>query len=388
MFYFKHGSGMFFSNIILSILLALQIATSIFLAGMTFSKVESANNKISVFDTIKSVDGMYVMPAVELVSGDKDIYNYVDKIDGIKEIISIYEGFEELDGLDFQLRIKFYDDFVIDNCKLPLSKGKWFTKKSYGDYVPVVINQETKNLKLGKTFKIRNTNFKIIGVLGKRQQFVTFSNGGNNENITSLVGNYDDVQPMIICPSSFFSQKYLNSFMQEPNFIVLFKDMKEADKKICIKELNDIGFTKSISKLYSDGKEYAKNQLITLSPYIIISFLLALIGVASSITLIMYKQMKKFSIFYICGIPWKNIKKIIPIYYTYLVLLALGIYGIIYVCCINMEILLYYEVMLTIKEWLIIAIIFIFIFIASIVPINIIFKKNQPINILYRQSNN
>ena len=127
MFYFKHGSGMFFSNIILSILLALQIATSIFLAGMTFSKVESANNKISVFDTIKSVDGMYVMPAVELVSGDKDIYNYVDKIDGIKEIIRIYEGFEELDGLDFQLRINFYDDFVIYNCKLPLSKGKWFT---------------------------------------------------------------------------------------------------------------------------------------------------------------------------------------------------------------------------------------------------------------------
>lgn len=385
MFYYKYGNYLFFKNIILSLILAVQIAVSIFLCSMTISKVENLENNILIFEQIQETDGLYVMPAVELAYGS-NFNEEAKKIEGVKDVVKIYTSFAE--NPNYDLRFLHYDDFIIENCKFPLSKGIWLTEYDGTGLIPVVVDREMGAYKLGKQFSANNKDYIIIGVLGKREQYVSFSCGGNNENISTLVENYDGIGPMFLTRSQDFEKSFLDESMDDTNFIVVFDENLSPSKRAeSVQKFNDYGFTKSIADLYSDGVSEINTQITSLSPYIIISFLLSILGVSSSIALMTLKEAHNFSVFYICGVDWKKIQKILFVYLINVFVLSICIYLILYLLCINMEILSYYDLIFTFKSLMATGLVFLIIFISSMIPIKKIFKKTQPINILHKNFN-
>lgn len=383
MFYLKYGTSMLFKNILLSVILAVQIAVSIFLCGMTVSKVENLDNNVRIFERIRAQDGIFAMPVFEF-STDNAIQK-VKKLPGVKQVVQVYQSFFTTDMQEIQ--IMYYDDYLLENCPLPLSKGQWFkTEDKSADTIPVIVNRETFDHRLGDTFEMEENKYKIIGVLDKRQQYFSFESGGNQENISTLVQNFDKGNPLFLCRSRDFSEAYLQQVCSsDPNFLVLFeKDIAKTQKEQIVSSLNNIGFTKSIAALYEDGVAQIKSDFISLSPYILLSFLLSILGVASSVTLMMRKESYTFSVYYICGIPWGKIGLTAVVYLLELFILAVSLYLIGYTSCINYDILSYYEMIFTTKTFAVVISMFFIIFLMAILPVLFLLKQTQPINILYK----
>ncbi|GMQ57334.1 hypothetical protein AN1V17_17290 [Vallitalea sediminicola] len=284
------GLNKFKNNILSKIIIILELVLIIYLLNVM---IGMWRHYTYVLDMVKdmNIEKSY---HISEYKGSK----YEDKDYTVGEL----EKSETTDGLE----VMIYNDSIIKNIHLPLSKGIWFTEYS-DEEIPIILSYsyaKTYKLKIGdiiekelnnKDFR-KKINCKVIGILSKQNYYFNLSVTSSELKWNNLFVAYEEV--------GIINSNELITYPEKPKIIFMEKEQK--NKSVIIDELSKHGLITSSSKL----TENTKNQLsYKLREQLIMWILLLSLIIATLTSNNMLEKIyeeKEFAIYYMLGLSWAN----------------------------------------------------------------------------------
>jgi hypothetical protein len=90
------------------------------------------------------------------------------------------------------------------------------------------------------------------------------------------------------------------------------------------------GFVQTIDEMYALGRKEIGDNIKSMLPFIICTFSIAAVGLASLTILNAIRQRKIFAIYYLCGSKWKDCFKILAGYLLTVIILSLSLLAFVY----------------------------------------------------------
>ncbi|NLL05436.1 MAG: hypothetical protein GX270_06540 [Clostridiaceae bacterium] len=296
------------------IIIALQVWIAVFafntslgqLKLYTFTKNLIANSKLS--------DSVYICFDNYDFSKDVELYEkYLKKLINVKNIYHI-EGismFFENSNLNFDCFM--YSDGLEDNIKYKLSSGQWLSnKKIVGNVNPVIIPYSMSyKYKVGDKItafadveKKVKVAMEVVGILEKPEYTLCMNIGGDidlndllsiSEN-TIISGKIKDEQG-----------NFIHGFIQ-PGRVVTIDNLKNKDATVLQwkNELNGICSLQTIEELKEAYDIRIKDKVSQQMVINFILFLLVTAGLGGNSLLSSFRQIREYSIYYMCGASWKT----------------------------------------------------------------------------------
>lgn len=319
-------------NVFIIIQLTIVLSTTAFMVSALYSRIE-------FYLPIKDI----LNEKASAVSFSSEYINKIDncnflldyktsplkqELKGVTDLYTRYSPYISSENIN--LSVKSYDDSLIDLYTPKLQNGKWLNSIS-SDYeysrIPAVIYQNNYSFNVGDTFegvaktyenKDFNVCFEVIGIIDSDTMIFGNSNEPLNNHLSfyetpASIFDYeiesDESVIMAIVPNRIITDSNIVAFYDASNAIVTYDDgISNKDVMLNTSELNMRygGFSENIWTIREKSLNYVKSQLLMLLPIVICISILAIISGICVSAIITKRNLKKYVIFYICGINWNR----------------------------------------------------------------------------------
>lgn len=374
--FLKLGAHLLSRKTLSNILLMILIALSLFIANICIGIV---NRQYSVIDSVKNFDKKNTYYYMSNIIENTDININTENFDGggnkknIKDIVSEAENDKNLDVgyiyygsvTAYQKQLTSYSKHITyigtDNKTSEkfnvgqLISGEWYTEAKHTDGCLNVVVVEGK-YKVGDKFYLSiNTNevdsdgfmiFKdikcIVTGLLKKGSYMCIPNAmANNADAGDIMlPVYPDVKngELSVLYFSYEDEEvkpYLDYLELSNNCFIYCDD--NADKNDIynvVEKLDENGWTLKMQKIIDNTYDYMYSQIIRLVPFLFGVLLLTVVCLICIMTLNSADHLKTYSVYYLCGMNWSDMKKILLSYSVLMILGAGIIFAFISLLCI------------------------------------------------------
>ncbi len=210
-----------------------------------------------------------------------------------------------------------YDDIYAAIYTPELEAGNWFDLESPPQgIVPVVVSQNNYNFKVGEVISLycfdSEIKAKIIGILKDDTKIIDTSfNSKDNIDYRNFYRNYkferEEKAAFIMLQKDLLDKDVVmqlngNVFVTYPS-TVSDEVITTGDKQM--KQLQ-VMCTSTTEEMKENSLKYIFSQIYDLIPVCICIIILTLVGAISTSALSAKYQLKNYSIYYICGLRWKQ----------------------------------------------------------------------------------
>lgn len=310
-------------NKIVNVILMFQIFITLLAINITIGRIQYIDYIEHITRDSGLTKALYFVPSSHkyTVNPPRDNTGFLpdkklSEFDCIQTIWKIKYATSKLANMDRLFNTYMYNDDMIKNVKLPLSKGKWFDSyKSYDmSEIPIILSYSLSGCyTVGDRLKIEiaagdsvihSLNTRVIGFMNKANYFLSIGGGGDNLSINNIFAKEDY---FAIMPQSILSKdKTLTSFDQFARILFL-KDGLEPDKKVvgALKnELSKIGYADTIENMISNYKKGDEKQINLQILLWILILILTVTGIGGNNVLMLIKQEKEYAVYFLTGITW------------------------------------------------------------------------------------
>lgn len=353
----KSGLKLFIKKPFLNIIIILQISVTIVLTNLIIGIYNEFNEAFTLTKNFPARTTCFVMPDFS-ADREEEIQELLNKYkDEITAEPPLYRAFYmENNSTDDNENLSFmtvgYGEKTSDYFRIPLKEGCWFTEAESEECVPCVVQgeynvgdiirlpivyepvrifkkpiTEEEALQNGQNTKLEpvHVNFKVVGVLQDKYRILTFSESSNNLTLDRLFHVSTDR------PALLFNQKDLSKFNvpivfdSSRNFILYTKTDDPEKMRQITNEFRNIAWAIPFENAYEASKEELSSNIKDIMPFAVSVLLIGLVSSVCIIFLNAYNHIRVFSIYYICGMNWKNGFMIIFSYVMCLLLSAAAI---------------------------------------------------------------
>jgi hypothetical protein len=367
--YFKLGWRLLYNNPLLNGAIIVQLAVSLMLFNFLIIHIQSPYIITNLLANLEGEQAVYIQPSPiyrfdkiidqmqAIQSGiekgghvvdSKDrpsspsLDEIVDGLPNVERVSPIYDYYISFSDISCTLRA--YDEFLSDNVKLSLAKGKWFSDVSPEDGIVRVVTMASYGFNIGDilewdVYDPRSTSgsiplpvrIKITGLLNVPTYYLDFSSGGTPVYASTLFATASATgdAPLFFCSQQDMTE-YKMLASEQANGLVFFKQgtsRKELNDNIAALAQNSVR-ADLLDDMIQEGYEIASKEAVSMLPVVIFIFLAGLAGLISLLALNTMLHRKIFAIYYICGCRWFDCLKITSIYVIYLIFTALLLYVI------------------------------------------------------------
>ena len=210
-----------------------------------------------------------------------------------------------------------YDNIYAAIYTPELAAGNWFDLESPSqEIVPVVVSQNNYNFKVGETISLycfdSEIKAKIIGILKDDTKIIDTSfNSKDSIDYRNFYRNYqferEEKTAFIMLQKDLLDKNVVmqlngNVFVTYPSS-VSDEVINTGDKKM--KQLQ-VMCTATTEEMKENSLKHIFTQIYDLIPICICIIILTLVGAISTSALSAKHQLKNYSIYYICGLRWKQ----------------------------------------------------------------------------------
>lgn len=253
-----------------------------------------------------------------------ELYNLIDGENGIAAQYNVWldyrDGkYDNDDDNTFTSSDHFisYDDIYAAIYTPELEAGNWFDLESPPqEIVPVVVSQNNYNFKVGEVISLycfdSEIKAKIIGILKDDTKIIDTSfNSKDNIDYRNFYRNYkferEEKAAFIMLQKDLLDKDVVmqlngNVFVTYPS-TVSDEVITTGDKQM--KQLQ-VMCTSTTEEMKENSLKYIFSQIYDLIPVCICIIILTLVGAISTSALSAKYQLKNYSIYYICGLRWKQ----------------------------------------------------------------------------------
>lgn len=309
---FKIGILDFKKNIMTYILLVIQLSAVMITIMLAFSSVRSRVRLYEPFSNYYQSNGLFSVMGIALDEERRPLTStdYIkEKLIKTESIAGCYTCWTSADNM--KLRFVAYDDEILEKFAPSLKKGKWITNDSYN----IVVTKNNYNIDVGDK----------VSLTGKNGDKITFTVSGILNDCTPVPGilpdcsfekisykhfycNYSvdyEENPLIIVPKHYseFDYSIINQML-----IKFSDDISDEEVNENISDLCKMGAIENadISSVKETSDQLVKNEIITLLPAIIGSVAIVMVSIICSAVLSTKRQIRNYTICYICGSRWKT----------------------------------------------------------------------------------
>ena len=333
----------FRKNSIVNIFIILQVAVSLIITAVMISAISVRSQYYTPFRDILTSNGIFIKfsSSPNYDSSQMNIYDYLDNDDILQEcpdadhIYACHSMFGSIDsfhnGESFTLQS--YDDEFIKRYQPELTDGRWLTSDIESNQIEIVVSENDYGVKVGDVLSLTGINYpnstsftgKVVGIFQDDSKIIgggLYDYGNSDMNFNSIYYPFNHtIENQIFVLASYSAIKNITN-----HFVLLFdtdyvvqpiissviltypdnvsKEQIEADKE----KLLQYGWANAISldELNQNSIAYLLEKAEIFLPIIIILFILASVSSISSSALIVRKNLKNYSLYYISGLQWKN----------------------------------------------------------------------------------
>ena len=346
-------------NKLASIILFLVFTAAIFFSGFAFGEYQYITYSRDIFVKSGLQDSVYFMPGgfdeeaftwepLKYLSAVEKIQDDVKKFSAVNTIVScpwFLHGQSDKDSNIYR-DIYIFDQATYDAFSLPVSEG---TNELHMDqeYTPekeieiVAYGYEYRDLEIGQTetlFFLDDTENQIkIKVVGKSDHELYLPNLGNGGSTLSaanflLRGSY------LVCVNSPALSEYLRNISipitQEPFFIKIKPDATVQEWQNLLDYLEKNGYFLTYDDIMENTEQNLIDTMKSELPMPLFFLFVSSMALISISVLFVYKNIRKNSIYYICGCSAKKIFFYMACGIGFISILA-GIINITIFSCMN-----------------------------------------------------
>lgn len=309
---FKIGILDFKKNIMIYIFLVIQLSSVMITIMLASSSVRSRVRLYEPFSNYYQSKGLFSVMGFALDEEGRPLTStdYIkEKLIKTESVAGCYACWTVADNMDF--RFISYDDEIIEKYSPSLKKGKWLSNDSHN----IVVTSNKYNIDVGDEIPLVGKNgnkiiFTVSGILNDSTpvpgilpdnsfEKVSYKHFYCNYNV-----NYEE-KPLIIVPKNYseFDYSIINQLL-----IKFYDDISDEEINKNISYLNKMGtnINTDISSVRETSDKIVKNEIITLLPAIISSAAIMLVSILCSAVLSTKRQIRNYTICYICGSRWKT----------------------------------------------------------------------------------
>ena len=333
----------FRKNSIVNIFIILQVAVSLIITAVMISAISVRSQYYTPFRDILTSNGIFIKfsSSPNYDSSQMNIYDYLDNDDILQEcpdadhIYACHSMFGSIDsfhnGESFTLQS--YDDEFIKRYQPELTDGRWLTSDIESNQIEIVVSENDYGVKVGDVLSLTGINYpnstsftgKVVGIFQDDSKIIgggLYDYGNSDMNFNSIYYPFNHtIENQIFVLASYSAiQNITNHFVLlfDTDYVVqpiissviltypdnVSKEQIEADKE----KLLQYGRANAISldELNQNSIAYLLEKAEIFLPIIIILFILASVSSISSSALIVRKNLKNYSLYYISGLQWKN----------------------------------------------------------------------------------
>ncbi len=364
--YFKLGSHLLSTKTLANCLLIILIAFSLFVTNICIGII---NKQFAVTDAVKNFDlektyyycqsGEYSEDAE--VQDDEDIKAAEDN-KGI-DVSHIYTGSLQLKNKSWVSDLRYISYTATDDktgSKLnsgQLKSGKWYTDAEHtegavnvvalegmydvGDRIHISLDSDV--LETDDTEPVY-MNMIVTGVIRKESYIYYPRTDGQDLGLSEIIG------PAYKAAGSertavYFSiddpeaKKYADYFEKSGVSVLTLNDNADESSSNVIADLGRKGWLNKFKDMYDRSMEDIVSQILTLVPFIFGTVLLTVVSLVCIMVLNSIDNMKTYSVYYLCGMNWSDMRKILLAYSGILMLSSCILLIIIWTASIFMGII-------------------------------------------------
>ena len=275
-----------------------------------------------------------------LIEDEKMLREYLPNVSKVLSVEEVWEPF--VVGRNVKLAsIWCYSSAVVETLNLDMESGRWFQESDMNsDMLKAVVTYNKDDLKVGDIITVGNgmnevtQQVEIIGVIkdneslyysdliGDRYQdyracYYTYNYEAEEHRILMIIaeeqilngegrGQFENFSPRI-SSTGFFKQMcgptiltYDGGVSQE----IINQDIEKLNKYSAILTV------RTLSKMNENSWDYILKEMHNYLPVFVCVFVFVIIAAVSANAITVKKQLKNYSIYYICGLPWKNCARI------------------------------------------------------------------------------
>ena len=339
--YFKLGSHLLGTKTLANCLLIILIAFSLFVTNICIGVI---NQQFAVTDAVKNFDlektyyycqsGEYSEDAE--VQDDEDIKAAEDN-KGI-DVSHIYTGSLQLKNKSWVSDLRYISYTATDDktgSKLnsgQLKSGKWYTDAEHTDGAVNVVALEGMydvgdRIHISLDSDVLETDdtepaymdMIVTGVIKNSSYIYYPQTGGQYLSLSEIIG------PAYEAAGSertavYFSiddpeaKKYADYFEKSGMSVLTLNDNADESSSNVIADLGRKGWLNKFSDMYDKSEEEIVSQILALVPFIFGTVLLTVVSLVCIMVLNSIDNMKTYSVYYLCGMNWSDMRKILLAY--------------------------------------------------------------------------
>ncbi len=315
--FFKLGYNSFQKNKIINTFIILEITLAMIISIIMTSSILSRFKYYTPFKDYFESKGVFSSFSFATNNNYPIISTgyFKNSLKKVESIAGCYST--DLYSKEFSFNYISYDDEIVNKFIPSLSEGRWIDNTP--EVCEAVISPNNENIKVGDTINLTSGDnkipIKIVGMLNNNAKIAGISGFFGNEfndklNYNSFYGTYNvefEENPLLIVSKNMKNIGYNVSY---PALIKYSDDITEKEIEENHKILSSIqqGFLlgENMEVIRENSKADLFREMLTLLPIIISVISLTIISSISVSALSTKKQLRNYTIYYICGSRWKN----------------------------------------------------------------------------------
>ncbi len=384
--YIKLGLDLFNKRLLINLLLVIQVVIALTATNFAFARTQSIRMSLSIIEKIPNPNTVCTMAFREIIELRGDNYLDLEGIQGDYEVGSSSIFFLSSDTFP-NLKAQAYDNCLIENIPVPLSRGSWEMQPITENgtvYYPVVINAAYSNLGYGDKMSVWATMHKesgdetipfsiyVAGILNSDQRYISL---GSGSNVATSDNFFQKQTGSRSSPLLFFNKELLPTELeplfsvQSTRFLFFDRTIDQTTMEQNIAILSNQAYTFTLNEILENSEAEYNDNMRFYMPFCVCIYAIALIGIISFVALNTLQNAHYFSILYLCGCRWKNCLYICTGYIGVITVLSLllsfFIYSVASFAGITEQMGLYFT---TGNLWLTLAIIAVLVITSLIIP--------------------
>jgi ABC-type antimicrobial peptide transport system permease subunit len=213
-----------------------------------------------------------------------------------------------------------YNDEIIKRFTPTLKEGRWLNTSDNANTIEAVISENDYGWKLGdkihfvfsKDSQTPVLDVEIVGILKNNSKVPGgFAVHGENDNFNMFFNTYNfeiEEIPLILFSSEYIADSGIDEALFSYSIITYPDSVTEEELNADRETLYNYGcqYSISLSDMDRNSKQYLYRQVYNLLPIIIVILVLAFVSSISSTALSTRQRLRDYSIYYICGLQWKQ----------------------------------------------------------------------------------
>ncbi len=342
--YFKLGSHLLSTKTLANCLLIILIAFSLFVTNICIGII---NRQFAVTDAVKNFDlektYYYCQSGEYSDDAEMQANEYIKAAEDNKgiDVSYLYGGSLQLKNKSWVSDLRYISYTATDDktgSKLnsgQLKSGKWYTDAEHtegavnvvalegmydvGDIIHIELDPYMLETQETDETEPVYMNMIVTGVIRKESYIYYPRTDGQDLGLSEIIG------PAYKAAGSertavYFSiddpeaKKYADYFEKSGVSVLTLNDNADESSSNVIADLGRKGWLNKFKDMYDRSMEDIVSQILTLVPFIFGTVLLTVVSLVCIMLLNSIDNMKTYSVYYLCGMNWSDMRKILLAY--------------------------------------------------------------------------